>query len=88
MTEIELLSYPGIMESELATIEKFLAKIEVVGIDDQVVKAAVDIRKRHKLRLPDAVIGASAIVLGATLWTHDAKLKSALGPVSYSPNLK
>ena len=87
VTEIELLSFPDITQHERATIERFLSKVSTVGVDQGVVAHAVELRREHRLRVPDAIIGASALALGAILWTHDAKLSKALGNRSHAPPL-
>ncbi len=51
-----------------------LNKITVIGIDNNIKKLTIAIRKQYKLRLPDAIIAATAKSLNATLFTNDVKL--------------
>ncbi|ACC79573.1 type II toxin-antitoxin system VapC family toxin [Nostoc punctiforme] len=74
ITEIELLSYPSLSLEEETQIVDFLNKIPVVGIDNNIKKLAIAIWKQHKLRLPDAIIAATAKFLNATLFTNDVRL--------------
>ncbi|WP_313930304.1 type II toxin-antitoxin system VapC family toxin [Nostoc sp. FACHB-133] len=74
ITEIELLSYPSLSLKEETQIIDFLNKITVVGIDNNIKKLTIAIRKQYKLRLPDAIIVASAKSLNATLFTNDIRL--------------
>jgi predicted nucleic acid-binding protein len=37
-------------------------------------KLAILLRRKHQLKLPDAIVAATALSLGATLITNDAKL--------------
>lgn len=76
ITEIELLSYPSLSLEEETQIIDFLNKITVVGIDNHIKKLTIAIRKQYKLRLPDAIIVATAKSLNATLFTNDVKLAS------------
>jgi len=46
-------------ENEKAT-RQFLAEFKLVGLDGNVAKTAVELRKTHKMKLPDAIIWASA----------------------------
>ncbi len=74
ITEIELLSYPSLSSDEEIQIRDFLSKITVIGIDENIKKLAIALRKEYRLRLPDAIIAATAQSLNATLFTNDVRL--------------
>ncbi|WP_236556806.1 type II toxin-antitoxin system VapC family toxin [Calothrix sp. PCC 7507] len=74
ITEIELLSYPGLSSDEETQIIDFLNKITVVNIDNNIKKLTIALRKQYKLRLPDAIIVATTESPDATLFTNDVKL--------------
>jgi predicted nucleic acid-binding protein len=74
ITEIELLSYPNLGSDEEQQIRNFLTEITVVLIEMMIKEQAIALRKQHRLRLPDAMILATAIALNATLLTNDAGL--------------
>ncbi|HEY9601842.1 MAG TPA: type II toxin-antitoxin system VapC family toxin [Allocoleopsis sp.] len=74
ITEIELLSYPSLSPDEEIQIRDFLTRITVVGIEDNIKESTIAFRKQYKLRLPDAVIVATAQSLSATLFTNDVRL--------------
>ena len=74
ITEIELLSYPSLSSDEEIQIRDFLSKITVVEIDGSIKELAIALRKQYRLRLPDAIIAATAQSLNATLFTNDARL--------------
>ncbi|WP_446340515.1 type II toxin-antitoxin system VapC family toxin [Coleofasciculus chthonoplastes] len=74
ITEIELLSYPSFSSDEEVQIRDFLAKLIVVELESNIKDLAITFRKQYKLRLPDAIIAATAQVLNATLFTNDVKL--------------
>lgn len=74
ITEIELLSYPNLGLNEEQQIRNFLAEITIVSIEMMIKEQAIALRKQHRLRLPDAIIVATAIALDATLLTNDAGL--------------
>lgn len=71
ITWIEVLvgAKPG---TEAAT-RYFLDRFEIVALDEQVAERAVDLRKQHRLKLPDAVIWASAQVHAMLLVTRNTK---------------
>jgi hypothetical protein len=74
ITEIELLSYPSLSSDEEVRIRDFLAKIIVVELESSIKDLAITFRKQYRLRLPDAIIAATAQVLKATLFTNDVRL--------------
>lgn len=74
ITEIELLSYPSLSPDEEVQIRNFLTKITVVGIESNIKELAIALRKQYRLRLPDAIIAATAQSLNATLFTNDVRL--------------
>ncbi|MEH2277971.1 MAG: type II toxin-antitoxin system VapC family toxin [Nostoc sp.] len=74
ITEIELLSYPSLSLEEETQIIDFLNKITIIGIDSNIKNLTIAFRKQYKLRLPDAIIVATAKSLNATLFTNDIRL--------------
>jgi predicted nucleic acid-binding protein len=51
----------------------------VVELTREVKKAAIELRRRHTVKLPDAIVAASAVVLGAELLTNDRQLLQIAG---------
>jgi len=88
ISEIELLSYPHMNESAQSGIEGFLSEITIIGLSEHVKKLAIRLRREHQLKLPDAIVAATALSLGATLVTNDAKLLSLPNPSSQKLVLK
>ncbi|MBP0012277.1 MAG: type II toxin-antitoxin system VapC family toxin [Roseofilum sp. SBFL] len=76
ITEIELLSYPTISKSEELIVRDFLDKITVVGLTNNIKELGISFRKKHRLKLPDAIVAATAKSLNANLLTNDLKLRS------------
>lgn len=74
VTEIELLSNRSAPASEEQQVRVFLSTIAVVGLDETIKNEAINLRKAHGLRLPDAIIAGTAQALGAELLTNDLKL--------------
>jgi predicted nucleic acid-binding protein len=71
ITEIELLSFPGLTVEEEKRIHDLLLVLDRVQITDNVRDQAIWLRRKNRLKLPDAVIAASAMTLQATLLTND-----------------
>ena len=74
ITEMELLSFPGLDRAGEAAIEEFLGAVTVVDLTPEIRRAAIALRARHGLKLPDAIIAATAQVLQAKLLTNDEAL--------------
>ncbi len=74
ITEIELLSYPLLRSEDKAEIINFLADVTVVDLTPAIKQATIDLRRQHRLKLPDAMIAATALCLNATLLSNDLKL--------------
>lgn len=74
VTELEALSYSSISANEEKDIEKLLMEIPIVDIDKEVKEKTVVFRKKYNLRLPDAIIAATAFVIKACLITNDKEL--------------
>ena len=74
ISELELLAYPGLASSEEQRIRAFLAEIPVTDLTQAVKHHAVNLRKRFGLKLPDAIVAATALALEATLLTNDQRL--------------
>jgi predicted nucleic acid-binding protein len=74
ISELELLAYPNITEDEEKRIKALLEDVMIIEFPATVKKQAIDLRKRHSLKLPDAIIAATALSLSATLLTNDQRL--------------
>jgi predicted nucleic acid-binding protein len=74
ITRIELLSYSSITQLEMKSIENILSTTHYLSISEQIENAAIHIRRQHKLKIPDAIIAATAIALNVELLTLDQQL--------------
>lgn len=80
ITYMEALGYNFSNKDEEDIISKLCQELVVLPIGDAVVNEVIQIRQAHKIKLPDAIIGATGIVNGATLVTHNtADFKSLQG---------
>ena len=87
ITELELLAYPGLSGQEADQVETFISKISVAELTSSVKKHAIDYRKRLNLKLPDAIIAATARALDATLLSNDQRLLTLSDPQVQSLSL-
>lgn len=71
ISEMELLSYAGITPDEEMQIKSFLNDCNEVTLTNEIKDKTIEIRKKYKTKLPDAIIAASAIVKNIPLITAD-----------------
>ena len=75
ITEMELLSFPDITPSEETLIRKMLSDMTVYDIDPAVKEEAIRLRRTSKLKLPDAIVAATATCHHAVLVTNDVEMR-------------
>lgn len=78
ITRMELLSFPSLQTEEKPGIEDFLNKCRVLLLNEIIERAVIDLRKTGSLKLPDAIIVATAQVNGLKLLTLDERLQKYL----------
>ncbi|MEX0724382.1 MAG: type II toxin-antitoxin system VapC family toxin [Gracilimonas sp.] len=71
ISEIELLSYSGLTKKQTKIIRSFLEECTVTELSPSIRNIAIEVRKNDRLKLPDAVIAATAIYLDFPLITMD-----------------
>ncbi len=74
INELELLSYPDLSKIEEVKIKKFIDDIDVFNITDDIKSDTIRLRKKHNIKLPDAIICATALSQNADLITFDENL--------------
>jgi len=74
VTELELLSYSLLNDNEIIIIKNFINKVEIIDVNQDIKTITINLRKKYKLKLPDAIIIATAYCLDFTLITNDKKL--------------
>ena len=84
ITEIELLSFSKLTSAEETLIRDTLAKLAIYGIDRDIKEEAIRLRRESGLKLPDAIIAATATHHQAVLVTNDAELQNVPGLQSQS----
>jgi predicted nucleic acid-binding protein len=86
ITRMELLGYPGITAAEEQLIADRLSKFFYRAITIEIEDGAIALRRARKVKLPDAIIAATAIHHGLELLTFDVALLSIVRSVSGSEN--
>lgn len=71
ITKIELLGFNTATIEEQTITETFINSSFVFNLDNAVINQTIDLRKQNKIKLPDAIIAATAIVYSLTLVTRN-----------------
>ena len=61
ITEMELLSFHGLSKEQREWLHQFIDTIGLIGLESNIKSRAIELRKEHRLKVPDAIIVASAI---------------------------
>ncbi len=73
ISKIETLGYNFTDVTEKNIMEAFVDASTVLHINDDVVNQTIALRKSRKIKLPDALIAATALVYKLTLLTNNTK---------------
>lgn len=71
ITRMEVLV--GVSEEETDAVNRFLNSFAEVVLDKDVAAGAVSLRQKYKIKLPDAIIWASAVHTGSLFVTRNSK---------------
>lgn len=74
ITEIELLSATHLDEAGVATIKAFLAQCNRVELTADIVEKTIELRRSERIKTPDAIVVATAMVLNVPLVSADRRL--------------
>jgi hypothetical protein len=75
INELELLGYKDITMEEEAAISYFLEEASLIEINSGIKEITKQLRRNYRLKLPDAIISATAIFLGIPLISADNHFK-------------
>jgi predicted nucleic acid-binding protein len=74
ITEIELLLFPALTATDAQIISNYLSDIVLRNLTDSIKQKNISLRRAHRIKLPDAIIAATAIESGAILLSNDKTL--------------
>ncbi len=66
ITKIEVLGF-NTLDEHYSILTSFMDDATVLDLSDNIVNLSIDIRKKYKTKLPDAIIAATALVYDLTL---------------------
>lgn len=79
ITYMEILSFNFRSSKEEQFIKELLGFFEVIDIDHTIANRVIELKKVRKIKLPDAIIVASALLYNSTLYTNDLQLTTIEG---------
>jgi predicted nucleic acid-binding protein len=71
ISEIEVLSFPQLTDNDKNLLRDFLSECYIVDIEPAIKNLTINTRAKHKTKLPDAVIAATAMYFDIPLFTMD-----------------
>ena len=82
ITEIELLCWKTATEKDLDLIQRFIAEVSVFELDQEIKLITSSIRRKNKIKLPDAIIAATALRHELTLLTRNSRDFAAIAKLN------
>lgn len=76
ITEMELLSYKNITDTERQTIRNFLDDLIIVSLDEKIKLSSIEVKRTSNMKLPDSIIAGTSISLKLPLLTSDKQFKT------------
>ncbi len=73
VTEMELLGWPKLAAKDVMPLGAMLRALGVIELSEPIKAISIGIRRERLLKLPDAIIAATAILLGVPLVTGDKR---------------
>ncbi len=71
ITKIELLGYPFSNKEELDFINNIVDALIVIPLSDEIVELTITLRRKYKIKIPDAIVYASAQASKGSLYTNN-----------------
>jgi predicted nucleic acid-binding protein len=76
ISEMELLGVFSISKSKKVSMQQIINECYVLEMNQSIKIVAIDLKQKYKLKLPDAIIAATAIHYNLMFITSDADFKS------------
>ena len=73
ITYMEVLGYPFKTKEDEYFVKMLCNSFDLLDLTKPIIEKTIEIRKRSKIKLPVAIIAASALVNNATLVTYNVK---------------
>jgi len=74
VTYMEILSYNFPTREEEHFVRKLLSLFKIIDISKEIAEEVILLKKMRKIKLPDAILVATALIEHSTLYTNDKQL--------------
>lgn len=71
VTRLEVLGFPGLTATDELGLRNLLGQFSEAPIDAAVIERAIEIRKSMRVKIPDALVAATALIFDASLVTRN-----------------
>jgi predicted nucleic acid-binding protein len=71
ISEIELLGFKGISKSEEAKLKQLVNDCFNIDWNSKIKEQTIELRRKHSIKLPDAIVASTSLVYGIPLVTAD-----------------
>jgi predicted nucleic acid-binding protein len=85
VTELELLSHPGLTEEDMAAIQQLLTSVVIFPLESRLAQLAGAFRRQYHLKTPDSVVAATALLTRTTLVTRNSRDFQGIDGLSLLP---
>ena len=76
ITEMELLGVFSISKTNKSDIQKIINQCFIIDFYAEIKRKVIEIKQQYKIKLPDAIVAATAITANLPLITADADFKT------------
>jgi predicted nucleic acid-binding protein len=79
ISQIEFLAFAGLGDPDRAAFDAFAQRADIIGLTAEsrpLIQTVIELRQQHRLKLPDAIIAATALCERASLVTADQQIQS------------
>jgi len=73
ISKLEFLGWRGHTPESVVSAQAFIAAATIIQLDDTIANKVIELKRMFPIRLPDAIIAASAIVTNAILITRNTR---------------
>lgn len=86
ITKIEFLGFEKFTQNDFSQEREFLGHATVIPLTDDIADIAIDLRRKSRIKLPDAIIAATCLHSDLTLITRNEKDFSGIRDLTiYNP---
>ena len=85
ITKMEFLGFSKFNDKEKREAEEFISYANILPLSETVVERVIRLKQANRIKLPDAIIAATAMCHGLKLVTHNVKDFAGIDLTIYDP---